>query len=287
VPAAGAAGQTLTLSGVISGGASLTKIGGSALTLQGANAYTGSTRIENGTVYCGSATTLPATRVDVMSSATLNLNGFNVGVGSLAGAGQVVLGAQTLTSGGDGTSSQFDGVISGTGGLTKAGAGIFTLRGTNTYTGATTVSAGTLTNAVNDVIADASAVTVVAGATWNLNNRTETVGSIAGAGSITLGSGTVTAGGDGTSTIFSGGVSGTGSLTKQGAGTLTLSGTDAYTGATTVNAGTLLVTGSTAAGSAVAVIGQQQHLGPRHGWHEHRHIEHGRGDDECLVNVFG
>jgi len=50
----------------------------------------------------------------------------------------------TLTTGGDGTTNTFSGVISGSGGLTKTEAGTFTLSGTNTYTGATTVSAGSL-----------------------------------------------------------------------------------------------------------------------------------------------
>ena len=65
--------------------------------------------------------------------------------GSIEGAGNYVLGANTLTTGSLNTSTQVDGVISGTGGgLTKVGTGTLTLTGTNTYTGATTISAGTL-----------------------------------------------------------------------------------------------------------------------------------------------
>ena len=73
--------------------------------------------------------------------------------------------------------------------------GIFTLSGNNTYTGATIINAGTLTLGAANRIADVSAVTVAGGATFNLNNFSETVGSLAGAGNVTLGTGTLTAGG--------------------------------------------------------------------------------------------
>ena len=57
-----------------------------------------------------------------------------------AGAGPVA-----LTVGGNGANTTYSGVLSGTGStLTKVGAGTLTLSGANTYTGGTTVSAGTL-----------------------------------------------------------------------------------------------------------------------------------------------
>ena len=73
----------------------------------------------------------------VVSTATLDLAGFNETIGSLAGAGDVTLGAGVLNTGGDNTSTTFSGVISGSGGLVKAGSGAFTLTGTNTYSGGT------------------------------------------------------------------------------------------------------------------------------------------------------
>lgn len=68
----------------------------------------------------------------------------NVAIGSLAGAGSVLLGANTLTIGTNNQSTAFSGVIQDSGGLTKTGAGTLTLTGANTYTGNTTVSAGML-----------------------------------------------------------------------------------------------------------------------------------------------
>ena len=51
----------------------------------------------------------------VASGAIFNLNSFNQSIGSLAGAGNVTLGSATLTTGSDGSSTTFSGVISGTG----------------------------------------------------------------------------------------------------------------------------------------------------------------------------
>ncbi len=141
-------------------------------------------------------------------------------------------------------------ILGGAAGLNKSTGGLVTLSRANTYTGATAVNAGTLqlATAANH-IADTSAVTVAGGATFDLNNLAEAVGSIAGAGNITLGTATLTAGGNGTSTSFSGIASGTGGLTKAGAGTLTLSGANTYSGLTTISAGTVSATNANALGT--------------------------------------
>jgi autotransporter-associated beta strand protein len=104
-------------------------------------------------------------------------------------------------------------------------------------------------------VPDGSPVSLTAsGTSFDLNGNTETIGSLAGvAGStVSLGSGLLTTGGNNTSTNFAGVISGAGGLIKIGNGTMTLSGANSYTGATNVDAGTLLITGSIA-GSAVTV----------------------------------
>jgi autotransporter-associated beta strand protein len=144
--------------------------------------------------------------------------------------------------------------ISGTN-LNKTGAGILTLSGANTYTGATNINAGTLRLGANNVIPNASAVTVQSGATLNLNNYSDTVASLAGSGIITLGSGTLTAG-DSTNTTFSGSFTSgdTGTFAKTGTGTLTFgSGMNLSAGTLQLGGGTLNLGGFTSTFNALSV----------------------------------
>ncbi len=78
----------------------------------------------------------------------------------------------------------------------------------------------------------------------DVNDRLETTGAIDGRGVIDLGAGTLRAGADNNSSLFSGTIIGTGSLFKLGAGTWTLGGDNTYSGQTTVSSGTLVVDGS-------------------------------------------
>jgi autotransporter-associated beta strand protein len=97
-----------------------------------------------------------------VSGASLDLNGTNQTVGSLAGvAGSTVtLGAGNLTTGGNNGSTVFSGSISGAGGITKLGSGTFTLGGVNSYSGGTTVSAGTLVAGVSNALPSGGALTI-------------------------------------------------------------------------------------------------------------------------------
>ena len=111
-----------------------------------------------------------------------------------------------------------------TGSLLVPGAGTVILTGANTYSGATSVDAGTLRAGATGTFPVSSAFTVAAGATLDLNNFNQSIGSLAGAGSVTLGSATLITGNDNTSTTFAGIISGNGGLTKVGSGTFTLTG---------------------------------------------------------------
>ncbi|MCX6181391.1 MAG: autotransporter-associated beta strand repeat-containing protein [Bacteroidetes bacterium] len=230
------------------------KKGTGILTLSGANTYIGSTIVTAGTIKLGAAGVIPdASATGVAASGILDMNGFNETVGSITGAGTIDnkngAGTYTLTNGGNGRTTTFSGIIQNTSGslaLTKTGIGALTLSGANTYAGATTISAGTLKLGAAGVIPDASAVTVTSPGILDVVSYSETIGSLAGTGTVDAvtgaGTPTLTCGGDGTSTTFSGiaqNTSGTLALTKAGAGTLTLSGANTYTGTTTITAGTL------------------------------------------------
>jgi outer membrane autotransporter protein len=163
-----------------------------------------------------------------------------------------VLGTQGGTVDTNGNTAILGGSIAGTGNFTKTGLGTLTLAGNSTYSGATIVNMGTLQAGVTNAFSSNSSYNVASGATLDLNGFNQTIGSLAGAGRTILGSATLTAGGDNTSTVFSGMLTGAGGgLVKTGAGTLTLTGTSDYTGATTVSQGMLILNGSIA--SAVTV----------------------------------
>ena len=151
----------------------------------------------------------------------------------------------------NGNNATLTGAISGPGGLSKIGAGTLTLSGQSTYTGATTVNVGTLQAGAVNAFSPSSAFSVASGAVVSLAGFNQTIGSLAGAGAVTLGAATLTTGNDNTSTTFSGVMSGTGGLTKIGNGILTLTGANSFTGATTVNAGGLVVNGSLASNVTV------------------------------------
>ena len=69
--------------------------------------------------------------------------------------------------------------------FTKAGAGILQLsNGTNSYTGPTNITAGTLQLGAGNAVPSTTAVTVAPGATFNLNGFNDTIGSLAGAGNV-------------------------------------------------------------------------------------------------------
>jgi autotransporter-associated beta strand protein len=124
--------------------------------------------------------------------------------------------------------------------LTKEGTGTFTIASANTYTSATKVNGGTLQigNGSTGSIASNSPVTIAPAATLALKLASAGIfaNAVANAGTVSVvGSNSVT---------VSGIISGTGSLNQASTGVTTLSGVNTYTGTTTVNAGTLAVTGS-------------------------------------------
>ncbi len=222
-------GATLAFDGVISGDAGLTKTEAGMMVLAAANTYGGATTILDGTLGLDGGVLPASTAVEIGGGATLDLGGSSQTIASLADAApgatvgeQVLLGGGTLTVGDD-TSTTFSGVISGSGGLTKTGSGTLTLANSETYTGTTTISAGTLQ--LGDGLANNGSL-----AGDILDNATLVV---ADSGAVTL----------------PGIISGSGSLVQQGPGVLSLTGTNTYSGGTQVTAGTVALAGATPLGT--------------------------------------
>jgi fibronectin-binding autotransporter adhesin len=181
----GTAAIDLTISKIISTTGSLVKTGDGILLVSGANSYTGATTVNGGTLRAGIITnafgTTSAVTLANTAGVTLDLNGFNNTIGSLTGGsatgGNITLGAGTLTCN-SGVTTTYAGIISGTGGVTKSGTGTLILSGDNSYSGVTTVAAGTLSlgaagGATNTPLGTVAGITsVTAGAALNLNGFT-------------------------------------------------------------------------------------------------------------------
>jgi len=282
---------SFTLNPTLSTTRALTKLGNNTLTLgNGSNSYSGNTTIAAGTlsvasignrtvnsaVGSGSAIniglrdssgTLLYTGAAQTTNRTINLSGTTggavidqSGTGLLRFTSAVVAtgnGNKTLTlQGSTSGTGELSGVISdfsantATTALVKSGTGTWTLSGTNTYTGGTTLSAGIL--GIN--------ATAALGTSGNITFSGGTMQFASGGSGANYGdriknsTSAIILDTNGQSVTFSTAVdnSNTLGLTKNGTGTLALSATNTYTGGTTINAGTLALSGT--AGSVAGAI---------------------------------
>ncbi|ENJ2467600.1 autotransporter-associated beta strand repeat-containing protein, partial [Salmonella enterica] len=241
-----------TFDNAISGSGQVVKSGDDVLTLSGANSYSGGTLISDGTLVASNVEALGSG--DVTNDAVLELNTGGTFDNTISGSGRVVKsgdGALTLSgansySGGtlisDGTliagrvdvlgsgdvtdnatlelntGGTFDNAISGSGQVVKSGDDVLTLSGANSYSGGTLISDGTLVASNVEALGTGD---VTDNATLEMNT-----------------------GGD-----FINNIGGTGRVEKSGDDALTLSGSNTYTGGTTINDGTLIATSVDALGS--------------------------------------
>ncbi|MGH6734972.1 MAG: autotransporter-associated beta strand repeat-containing protein [Methyloceanibacter sp.] len=234
--------------GIITGAGGVTKLGDGVVNLTAVNTYEGSTTISDGTLALGATGSIEdSSVVNVAGGATFDISATTgASIVDLEGNGTVELGDETLTLTDALAATIFSGVIQGTGGLTLIGDSSETLTGANTYTGATTLNAGTqlFLNAGGSIAA--SEVVTVDG-TLNILAHTggASITSLAGAatGSVVLGVNTLTL--TAADDTFAGVISSIGGgLTVEG-GTQTLSGVNTYSGATAIDAlGSLFLSGS-------------------------------------------
>lgn len=253
---------SITSSGanLIGGTGALTKNGNSVLTLSGGvNTFSGATTIGGGTLSVGAlANGGAASDIGASGSAAANLvlNGgtllytggaqesdrlFTLGTGNgtitssgsgplaLTNAGVVALsgtGPRTLTLGGisldDNTLAAVIGDNGGATAIAKTGTGKWVLTGNNANSGTVTISAGTLQVGNGGASGSLGTGNVVDNGTLSFNTS---------------------------STLTNGTITGTGAVTLEGSGTIVLPGNNTYSGATTINAGTLQIGNGGASGT--------------------------------------
>ena len=240
------ANRTLTLqgsnggiiSGVIAnnvastGLVALTKAGNGTWVLAGANTYTGATIISTGTLQLGSGSTTG--KISASSAITDN------GIFAINRSNAVAQG------------TDFSGAaITGSGGITQAGSGTTTLTAINTYSGATTISAGILNANSTAALGNSSATNtlILNGGTLQAGG-TITSASTRGVTLNTATTSTIDTNADAVS--IAGVIGGSGSLTVIGTGTLTLTATNTYSGATTISDATLNANSTAALGNSSA-----------------------------------
>ncbi len=286
-----------TFSGAISqgnGGTGSLTVTGGTLTLSGANTYTGTTSVTAGTLSLtgGSLTSSVATS----GTGIFSENGAGVIAGSgatftqgstgqtstLAGAntygGTTTVSAGTLVLSGSNSSSgattvsggtlqlantaNDGGLASGTlslnGGTLQAAVVVPTITNAVSLTGSSTISAaqaltlaGVFTNSgANTLTVNNSGATAITGGNVYLSAASGTGGALTinGSGAVTIGDVIANYNGSGTA----------GSLTYNGTSTLTLSGANTYTGATTVSAGTLILSGTNVSALSIGGSGTLQ-----------------------------
>lgn len=258
-------GGPVNISGVYGASATtatITKWDSGILTISAASVTTGLVRINGGTLKYGITDAL-ATPAVTVAGGTWDLNGFSEGgTGSVLGALTLISGS-IVNTGGAATiaSSASYTVESGTisavlaGGaiaMNKNTGGTVTLSAANTFTGLTTINAGTLAWGINDALSSGNLT--VTGGIANLANFTDTLGTVTlTSGSITGSTGVLT----GTSYAVSSGtisaiLAGAVNLAKTTAGTVSLYGVNTYSGTTTITAGVLRANSTSALGDGSA-----------------------------------
>ena len=242
-----------TIGAVLAGGVNFAKNTTGTVTFGKPMAYFGTTAINSGTLALSGTGSIPdGSVVTVATGATVNLAGISDKIGGLVGTGNVSLGTSTLTNltlsliNATSTNS-FSGSLSGTGNLLKSGPGTQVLAGTNPFVGSVQVQTGTLTvNAPGkDGINNANAVILSSTGTLRILTN-ETTGPLTGSGLVEIASATTLTSTYLVATTVGTTLTGAGNLVKAGAGSVALNTSSAgFTGAITVNQGTLSFAGTT------------------------------------------
>lgn len=227
-----------TLSGASAGFTGATSVNEGIVALQSGNALgtgtitvgTGANLEIQGSITLANNLTLNGNGTGAVDGAIENFSGNNTlnGAITLASDARIQSSSGTMTVNGGVTGTNRNLIVSGmgdtnlngaintgTGNLIKEGSGTLTLGGSSSYTGDTLVNAGTLALGASNRIADASDLVVAASAVFAMNGFSESVQTLAGAGTVDFGGGMLTLGtglAGPTQTTFSGSLNGAGTI---------------------------------------------------------------------------
>ena len=228
-----ASSRTAIVGSTLAGTTGLAKSGSGVLVLSGSNSYSGTTTISNGTLRIGNTGT----------------------TGSYSGDTVVASGGTLAFSRTD--AYTHGGAISGAGAVTKVDAGAVTLTASNSYSGVTTLFAGTLVADNANALGSGDITFRPEGGNQGTIRYTAASAGTDWASRIKNSTGTIRLNTDGNNVTLAGAMdsSNTQGFVKSGAGTLTLSGNNAYTGATIVSGGVLQLnrTGGQSLGTTASV----------------------------------
>jgi autotransporter-associated beta strand protein len=230
--------DTFTYGGIISGSGSLAKVSAGTVVLAGNSTnFSGTLTIFAGIARLGDGAT----------------NGLFSGNTTVNGGGQLVFDRSDASS--------YSGTISGAGAVVKVNTGAMTLSASNSYSGTTTLFAGSLVADNADALGTGN-ITFSSGGgnTGTIRYTAASAGTDWGA-RFKNSTGTIRLDTDGHSVALAGAIdsSNTQGLVKSGSGSLTLSGANAYTGTTAVTAGVLELAstggGAAAGGTSALSVG--------------------------------
>jgi autotransporter-associated beta strand protein len=208
--------DTSTVSASISGGLTLTKQGSGTLILTGANTYSGVTTINGGTLQVG--------------------NGGKLGSGAVVDNGTLAFNTAAPTT--------LASIVNGSGGLIQQGSGALTLTANDSYTGETNIAANATLKLTGSGRIQSSSVVTDNGVLDISASGGTAIKTLAGNGSVLLGSNTLQFLNG--STTFSGSITdgGAGGSVEFVSGNQILTGINSWTGTTTLGAGATLTVSS-------------------------------------------